>query len=41
MYNYFGSPTKLFLDLKLAKFLDALAKSFFSLFYIKIKYIFL
>jgi len=29
LHNYFNSPTKLFSDLYLAKFLDILAKSFF------------
>jgi len=30
LHNYFDSPTKLFSDLYLAKFLDTSAKSFFS-----------
>jgi len=30
LYNYFNSPTKLFSDLYLAKFLDISVKSFFS-----------
>lgn len=30
LHNYFDSPTKLFLDLYLAKFLDTLANPFFS-----------
>jgi len=29
VYNYFNSPTKLFLNLYLSKFLDNLTKSFF------------
>jgi len=36
LHNYFNSPTKLFLDLYLAEFLDTSTKSFFFFVYFSI-----